>query len=445
MSSDAPEGESKVQYTAQAVSPIVSGEVKLSVEKNSFVATGLFNVAEVPFVDIDSIEFLNYVVTVKTTDGDYVFSRMGSWAQPFYDKLCESYKKAVLRAFFVYGNKLLTADGDYNFTEDGANVKGSKAPIAVYGNCVTVLPPNGNVRRIPLCFMNAIDRKDYELTMKLNLGESYTLSRLGYDTRSFAEMLEKQIRILREKSIANIKDIDYSLTVAQASQLAMLMPEGAAASMGNIAAAAPSFFNAIEAKIAESRAAETYKAFKGMCNPADIWVGFKKNEPKRGSSDSPKGAPDMAGGIPKEFAHLIPKELQGAVPGGEAKEGEEGKEEQPPDPYLFWMIAPSPNGQFAAVEFAVEPGESAATFVYRTNGDFAKAAMHLNRALESIDFKREVIRLTDEELKKPENVDYNMAAKRTTSLKYIRANFVGRVIHTKTWEQKLKEMWGAKN
>jgi hypothetical protein len=65
--------------------------------------------------------------------------------------------------------------------------------------------------------------------------------------------------------------------------------------------------------------------------------------------------------------------------------------------------------------------------------------------LEAIAFKREVIRLTNEELRKPENADYYMAAKRTTALQFIRANFIGRVIHTgaDAWKRKLAEMWSS--
>ena len=115
---------------------------------------------------------------------------------------------------------------------------------------------------------------------------------------------------------------------------------------------------------------------------------------------------------------------------------------QEEDPYLIWLIAPSPGGQYAAVEFAEA---NTATFVYKTGGDFDSFAAKLNKALEAIDFKREVIRLTDEELRKPENSDYYMAAKRTAALILIRTNFAGRVIHSShdSWKNKLNGLWGG--
>jgi len=416
----APEQEQKppqeqkpaIEYNAQAVSPIVNGEAKLNIAENSFFVKGVFDIAEIPYAKVNALEFADYTTVAKTDEGDFVLSRMGNWAQPFYDSLCDAYNKAVLRSFFVTGNPVFTASGDYRLAVDGA-VTNNKAPIRLFADCIAALPPNCSARRIPLCFVNGIEKGDFSLTLKLNLGEEYTFSKLGYDTARFAEMIEKNIRTLYEKANAVVKEIDPTLSVMQASQAAKLVPQGAAAQMGQFAAVAPSLAAAIEDKITKTRAVYTYAAFKEVCDPAKIWVGFKKNDIR--SDGKPPGITQP------------------------------GEEEAKPDPYLFWMIAPSPDERFMAVEFAVRPGESAATFVYNTGGNFLRSAALLNRALEAITFKREVIPMTEEELRLPENVDYYMAAKRTASLQYIRKNFVGRVIHynPEAWKSKLLEMWGS--
>ena len=97
---------------------------------------------------------------------------------------------------------------------------------------------------------------------------------------------------------------------------------------------------------------------------------------------------------------------------------------------------------FRSVEFAEA---DSATFVYKTCGDFAGFAKQLNRALEAISFKREVIRMTDESLRKPENADCYMAAKRTASLQFVRRSFTGRLIHSnpEAWKRKLTEIWSG--
>ncbi|MCL1905874.1 MAG: hypothetical protein FWG06_02575 [Clostridiales bacterium] len=387
------------EYTACAASALVNGEVTLKIGETALTVTALFDVASISFAEINGLKHTDNTVTVNADSGDYEFTRLGSWCKPFYDSLYEAYNKAVLRSLFIKGSPILTANGETGYKENGETVS-VKATIHIYENNVTALPPDLTARRVPLCFVTGLDKGDYELTLHLNTGELYSYAKLGYDTYPFAEEIEKQIRKLREGALAAVKDIDPSLTVAQASQLAKLMPQGAAVPLGRLAKIAPSFVASLENKIAATRAAESYTAFKEMCDPLQIYVGFRKNE------------------VTAEVA----------------------EEETPAEPYLLWLIAPSPCGRYAAVEFAEA---DSATFVYSTNGSFTAFAEQLNRALEAIDFKREAIRLSDEKLQRPENADYYMAAKRTAALRFVRSNFVGRVIHSgmEAWKNKIQELW----
>ncbi len=429
------------EYTAQAASPIVSGEVKLAISDTALSVAALFDVVEIPFAKMIVLAFADYAVTVKTSDGDYSFSRMGQWAQPFYDALCDAYNKAVLRSLFIKDKPILTADGDFRFSENGTAVY-KHAPIHVYENCVVALPPNLSARRVPLCFVTRMDKGDYELTLRLDTGESYTYTKLGYDTAPFAVAVEKQIRKLREKALAAVKEMAPSLSAAQASQLAKLVPEGAAASIGQLAAIAPAFVSALEEKLSTTRAAESYAAFKTMCDPEQIHIGFRKNENGAGSiagenSGAASGTGALLGGL---TGGGNPLEALGKLTGISTPQNGTESEAPAPAPYLLWLIAPSPDGKCAAVEFAEA---DSATFVYNTSGNFDSFAKHLNRALEAISFKREAIRLSDDELLKPENADTLMASDRTAALQFIRANFVGRVIHSgpDAWKRKLMEMW----
>ena len=403
--------EDSFEYAAQAVTPLVSGEVKLVIGEKALVIASLFDVIELPFAEVNSISLNDYVVYIEADSGQYVFSRMGNWCQPFYSTLYAAYNKAVLRSLFVSGDALLTANGDYFFTENpisDTNQSGmypqlrGRSSVQVYDNCVVSLPPDLCARRIPLCFVNGLENGDFELTLKMDSGELYTFAKLGYDTDPFKTMIEKQIRALRENSLTIVKEFDTSLSPIQASQIAGLMIEGAAAQLGRLTAISPSFVSALESKILETRAAESYRAFKEICDPSLIYIGFKKND------------------VPAE-TEVDDEALQ-------------------QDPYLFCLIVPSPDGRFATVEFSEA---DSATFVYKTDGDFAAFAHQLNRALEAIDFKREVIRLTDEELRRPENADYYMASKRTVALQLVRGHFAGRVIHSspETWKKKLLELW----
>jgi hypothetical protein len=411
-----PEKEKKpdIEYTAQAASSLVNGEVKMKINDNGLAITALFDAVEIRFSEINSLDLADYAVMVKTDDGDYRLSKMGNWCQPFYDALSDAYNGAVLRSFFVEDDPIIKAKGDYRYAEKGSELRG-KAAFRVHKDCVVSLPPDLGGRRIPLCFLSGMSRKELEIELKLDTGDTYTFSRMGYDTVPFADAVEKQIRAMREMSTAAVKEIDSSLSATQASQISKIMPEGVAAPFGKLQAIAPSFVEALEAKITGTRAAESYTIFKELCDPSLISVGFKKIKKSKEEDEAPE----------------VPEVEEGA---------EDGEEKKAPDTHLMWLVAPSPDGQSAAVEFTET---DAATFVYRTNRNYDDFSKQLNRALEAIDFKREVIRMTDEELRKPENSDYYMASKRTVSLQFIRSNFVGRVIHNgaENWKRKLTEMW----
>ena len=398
----APEQETPaVEYRAQAASPFVNGEVRLTISENALSVLSPLDAIELAFCEINELALEDYVITVKADCGDFVFSRLGSWCEPFYLSLFEAYNKAVLRSLFVMSSPILTTKGNYRYTEPTANGS-ALASIQVFGNSVVALPPDLGARRVPLCFVSDIVKGDFELTLKLSTNESYSFARLGYETATFAETIEGQLRLMREHSLEAVKELDASLGAIPAMQIAKLMPRGVSAPFGQLSAIAPSFVAALESLLQSSRIDETYRIFKDLCDPAQIYVGFKKNL--------------------EFFANPDDETLS-------------------TDAYMLWLIAPSPDGRFAAVEFAES---NSATFVYKTDGDFASFALQLNRSLEAIDFKREVIRLSDDDLKKPQNADYFMAAKRTAALQFVRTHYVGRIIHSsaESWKRKLMEFWG---
>ena len=186
---------------------------------------------------------------------------------------------------------------------------------------------------------------------------------------------------------------DASLNAMQSAQIAKLMPEGVAAPIGKLQAISASFPKALEQKIAESRAAETYAYFKQTCELSEILIGTKSY-----------------------------------LAGDEAKD-------------VLWIVSPKANakGGMAALEMAVSEDVSAATYVYAFSGGWESFYLRLNHAIEAIDFHREVIFLSEEELNKKENALYKMAVRRTPALALLRKCFSSRVIHASldSWKRDL--------
>ena len=387
-----------VVYTAQAAGTSVTGEVSLSVGEDSLAVIGL--TLQIPYAHIRSFTIENYGVTVVTDSGEYRFQRMGSDGEPFYDALYDAYNKKVRKALFVSEAPIITTRGEYRYDECGDKAQGT-ALFEVYPNCVLILPPDDKARRVPLCFVTAMENGNFTLTLRLDTGESYTFVKLGYDTDPFHDALEKQLRILRENALLAVKKLDPSLTTIQATTVARQMPEGVAVPFGTLSAIAPSFVTALETEIKQTRP-EEFEVLKTICDPKTIYAGIMKRF-TQGASDT------------GEDSEVL-KDVDVADLNAQ-------------DETMVWLLAPGENGHTAAVEFAVAEGESAATFIYRFEGGFDSFARSFNRALEAISFKREGIRLSEQELLKPEYAHYFMAARRNNALRLIRACYLSRVIH----------------
>ena len=436
------------EYSAQVASPLVNEQATLVVGPDGLAVTATFDAVEVPWVEITSIALADFVVTVQTVAGDYQFSRLGAWTEAFYDALTGAYNRAVLDALFVEGEPSVRAAGDYQLSDAGTSATGS-APVGVYDSAVCVLPPDLGARRVPLCFVTAMDKGDFWLTLRIadpsgvSPDDFYTFAKLGYQTDAFAAAITSQIRAVRQNTVAAVRQIDPSLSATQAAQIAKLMPAGAAAPIGQLAAVAPSFIQAAEEAIGQSLAAETYPILTSLCDPAQIRLGFVEHQsstPADGAAASLTGGEGGGLTVPNALASLVAAMPNPAEAGEDQATDEAPAEaEDYPYPYVFWLVAPLAQGAVCAVEFAVPKTEAAATFVYRSQDGFDVFAARLNRAMEAVAFAREVISMPDEQVASRENARYQMVIERTPALAFIRQRFAGRVIHTspQAWEKSL--------
>ena len=375
------------EYNGTLSSATFSGNVKFTIGDEDLQAIGAFDHAVIPYSDIVSMENVSYTVNVKTEKSSFTVSKLGLQCDAFYERLYAAFNRKVLRAFFVDSSPLFKTYGEYRYTESETSSSG-KAAIQLYENCICILPPNDEGRRIPLCFAVGIDRKPFEFTLSLDNGNNYTFIRLGHDLDLLYDAIYKQLLALREKTMAAVLTIDGDMSNLEAMTVAKMIPEGIAAPVGELETASKTFVFAVESKIWESRAGGGYETLRGICDQKKMCVGIKFGLAGEKSDDG-----------------------------------------------IIWIITPGKAEGVAAVEFAVKE-EAAATFIYRYDTTWDMFRKDLNRAMEAIAFRREVIRLTDDELNKRDNSDYAMAVKRTAALRFIRNCFAGRVIHS------TPENWG---
>jgi len=408
-------------------SQLINDEAEISVSKDNFAVSSLFEATRVSWEEVTQLQFIDYTVYLRTKKaGAYIISKLGQMGEQLYNHLLSAYGAKVRKCLFVKGAPIVTAKGDVYANGLSAQAL-SGVPIEVYENSVLSLPPDLSARRTPLCFATGFTDKDFSITLKTLDGKETVYSKLGYEHAPVSKAIQDNIRALRAKLTDQIKDIDPSLNSGETSLLASLMPGGLAAPMGEIKKISRSFAAALEENIAGSRAAETYKAFQEISGADAVCIGFKPDWGFAAASDNDAGAPPSE--EPSDSHH-------------ETRSADEEVESTPG--YMLWLAVPSPKGDACAIEFAGAENEAAATFVYRFDGSWDAFRINLGMALEAIDWKREVIRLTDEELGKPEYELYRMANDRNEALRFVRSSFAGRGIH-RTFESWKTQVYGFMN
>lgn len=375
-----------------------NGEAVITLEEDSIVFDRAGKSLVIPYADIDGFSVQNYKVLINTETYSAVVSQMGRDTEVLREKLWDAYNARTLKAFFVQGEPQFEAQGEYKYADDGGQSQGV-AKIKLYENCLCILPPSSDARRIPLCFMTEPVMMNFMIRMTLDTGEMYEVLRLGDHSKRLFELINNNMTKIHNNAVATAKAIDGMLNAGQASAIAWLVPDGAAAQTAELSAIAPSFVQASEARIAASRAVDTYSFFKEICQPDNLYTGIKT-----GLSWT------------EEAADII------------------------------WVTAvkAKPDGGVAAVELALGEEDSAATYIYKFKGGQTDFFKRLNHAMEAISFHREVISMPDSELKLDANALYAMAVKRTGALRFLRGCFAGRAIHRTldSWKKSINEWMG---
>ena len=113
------------------------------------------------------------------------------------EELLDCYGKRALESLFVDEQQLMLCEGEYAIPGESG-----RGRIALYPDAVCVLPQTRRAVRIPLCFTSDIRLDGYRLDFTMRAGETYTVAKMGYDTKPFAERAMQQADRVKKKRAA---------------------------------------------------------------------------------------------------------------------------------------------------------------------------------------------------------------------------------------------------
>lgn len=422
--------------------PLFAEECSIRLEEKQIAFVGRIRQLAIMYGEISSLYIANYKLMLVTESGVIAISRMGQALQWLYEKLYDAYNGVVLGALKVTGTVLLQLAGEYQAEEDG-KVHDGPAVILLYEDCLCILPPNENARRLPLCFVKEAGISAYTYILELYSGERVTLSKLGRELDVLDLRLTQQLQKLGEKTSSWHKELAPGISSMQAAYAVELMPYGRAAQFQKLSETAPRLAAALEAKLKESRIGGTYPWLLELCGGANFWAGLAPAPQKPAGMEGLESLGLLSGGAPD--LSKLSEALK--APGANAEHSPvagalsaDTLTEQAPE-HVAWILVPDQTMQIAAVELSLADNEAAATYLYRIPGNWETFAILIDRALEAATFDRQFIRLSEAELQEPEHLEKRMLVKRTPALKLLRQQFAGRAIHSslERWKKDIEK------
>ncbi len=174
---------------------VFGADAELSIEREGLRLGSRF----LDFADVKILRPVNHRVLVGTLSGEEIeISMLGFSFDGFWEELMTLFGDRSLEALFVEEKELMRSEGEFQTPRESGRAK-----LALFGDAVCILPQTAGAVRIPLCFARELRLDGYQLHITLETGAQFTVGRMGYDTKPFAERAQQAAdRVKKERAAA---------------------------------------------------------------------------------------------------------------------------------------------------------------------------------------------------------------------------------------------------
>ena len=280
----------------------------------------------------------------------------------------------------------------------------------LYETGLVIIPEHQYPFRLPYGVISGITKQDYAITLTTDTGERFILSKMGNQFDLFGQTLYQAMSNLSLKLQQSIKDLLDKTSPLNARKITRIMKDGKAVKKMDIQAIDPKLWLRLEDKINNHSIKEEYHFLKSLGRQDRICIGFKR-------------------GLMVDLT----------------------------DEYIWFLVPiydmdPTKPGNAVAMTAFTTKNRNGATYFFRIAGREEYKTFHsiqqldqktdeiinmLNFSMLMVNFRREPIYLSENQLKNPRYLKYRFAVDNLHSLKTLRNLFIGRVIHAspKQWKQ----------
>jgi hypothetical protein len=407
-----------------------------------------------PYIDVDDVWDDDYTLRLTDFSGRrYDVSMLG---KAYGQVLADITKRRDARL----QHDLLLTGVNLQDTFPGTVFSGGQptpCEIRLFEDLMVVVPERGLMWGVPFSFVEEVRFDDglYQTHVRTDDGVEHIFGQLGKRSEELPQELRRLLDALAARTARTLSQLVGDVEPAVLSRLAAAMRDGRAVQRRAVEAISPVAWSRLEdAVVGTPDLRQAYDRLTSMCPPGWAALGVKAVLTQGGGSTAEEAEAGAAGEAPSDPAATASPDApeEQGVPGIE--EDETGR-----DRTILWFFTPlARDGRPAnAVAQEITSEQGHATYVFRLMepGDFAAAeaagdgsladavgaaVARLNRALLTLNFRREPIYLPDEQIATGRYARYRAAMRRLDSLQSTRKAFLGRAIHNATWEQQLLDL-----
>jgi hypothetical protein len=404
------------------------GEAKATLDEKYLTLTVMFGEPLLfAYTDIIGISDQDYQIELFLTSKE----KLNLWGlgYQYEDFLFQLYKfrNELLLKYLLMEEALIQSGFEAQFA-----MFDSTSQIAQTGNCeirfyetaLLILPQKNEPIRIPYCYMNSLSKQDYKLTITDEYSEKIELTKIGQNFDPVAKTLSDALNRMILRTQQNVKELIPEATPMEISKISALMKDGRAAKRKELEMYSSDFWPRLTKKIDEAGLTAEYEFLNSISVRDQVSVGIK-----RGLMGNLTGTYTwllfpLVDTATKKLGNTIAMEAfnndehtgQTDVEGEQTEQSEEQKKPAATGATYFFRI-------MSRKEYSQIRDDTLAQELDR----FIKS---INRAMIEVNFRREPIYLSENQLQSTEYTQYRFAIAKIPSLRSLRNLFVGRVIHS---------------
>jgi hypothetical protein len=335
-------------------------------------------------------------------------------------------EESLLQAGFEAQFTSLDSNGEINQT--------GNCEIRLFDTALVVLPQKGEPIRLPYCYISQINKQDYKLALANEFGEKMEFSRLGQKFDSLAKALSDAFNKMMSRTQETIKELIPEADPFVVHQLAAYMKDGRAAKKEDIEQLSKDFWRRLTKRIEEAGISTEYEFLFSLAMKDQVCVGIKRGLmgdltgvytwllfPLRNA-----GSNRLSNVVALE-AFISENDNQENKEHLMEPKDQEPEEERNQDPSEDQTPATAGATYFFRIIGRKEYAQAKDQDLIRELENFTK---NISRAMIDVNFRREPIYLSEDQLDSTKYVQYRFAIARMPSLRMLRDLFIGRVIHS---------------